>query len=130
MILATDITDSTYQSLTSTQKTAYLSQGALMFSAECLKSGIVEASIPSTLKYTPFRIMTLCVLISMCKDLVGSSFREVRDGVTIDVYQSKLNGFNEELSELLTQFTPTMCGYEATDDTSGTGSISVSYGRS
>jgi len=128
MIDATDITDSTFQSLTSTQKTAYLAQGGLMFTAECLKHSIDEEQVDDAL-YVPSRMMAVCTLISMCKDLVGSSFREIREGLTIDVYQAKLNTLTDELNELRGNFTPTMCGYEETGDVSGTGSISVEWGR-
>lgn len=129
MIDADDITDSTFQGLSSTQKTAYLNQGALMFTAEATRAGIDEDLIADPLTYTPFRMMVVCTLISMCRDLIGSSFREVREGLVIDVYQMKLNELEKELSELRASFTPTMCGYAATGDDSGTGSISVTWGR-
>jgi hypothetical protein len=128
MITATDITDSTFQSLTTEQKVAYLGQGGLMFTAECLKHSIDEAEIDEAL-YVPSRMMAVCTLISMCKDMIGSSFREIREGLTIDVYQAKMNTLTDELNELRGNFTPTMCGYEETGDVSGTGSISVSWSR-
>jgi hypothetical protein len=128
MITANDITDPTFTKLPSASKTAYLAQGEAMYNSLATRSNIDVDQVDETL-YTPLRIMTVCTLISMCRDFIGSDFREVRDGFTIDVYKAKVDTYEKELLELLAQFTPTMCGYEETGDTSGTGSISVTWER-
>ena len=128
-ITASDITDPTFLKLTVDQQDAYIAQGALMFEMQALKSSIVIESIADPTPYIPLRIQVVCVLISMCKDLVGSDWREIRDGLSIDTYQAKLKTLTDEMSELIMSFTPTMCGYTDTTSNTGTGSICVSWGR-
>jgi len=128
MITSASITDSTFLRLETTQKTAYMTQGEAMWNSLAVKSSIDVDQVDDAL-YTPFRIETICVLICMCRDLVGSDFREVRDGLTIDVFQAKLKTLTDEINELLAQLTPTMCGYDETGDTSGTGSSTISWER-
>jgi len=128
-ITTSDITDPTFLKLPSTQQTAYLAQGALMFTAQALKSSITVGSIATPTPYIPLRIQVVCVLIAMCKDLVGSDFREIRDGLSIDTYQAKLKTLTDELGDLIMSFTPTMCGYTDSTSNAGTGSICVAWGR-
>lgn len=128
-ITASDITDPTFLKLTDDQQDAYIAQGALMFEMQALKSSIDVESIADPTPYIPLRIQVVCVLISMCKDLVGSDWREIRDGLSIDTYQAKLKTLTDEMSELIMSFTPTMCGYEDTTSNTGTGSICVAWGR-
>ena len=128
-ITASDITDPTFLKLTSTQQTAYIAQGALMFKAQALKSSIDTTKIATPTPYYPLRIQVVCVLIAMCKDLVGSDWREVRDGLSIDTYQAKLKTLTDEMSDLIMSFTPEMCGYEDSSSNAGTGSITVAWGR-
>lgn len=128
-ITASDITDPTFLKLTTTQQNAYLAQGALMFNMQATKSSITVGSIATPTPYIPLRIQIVCVLIAMCKDLVGSDWREVRDGLSIDTYHAKLKTLTDEMSDLVMSFTPTMCGYEDTASNAGTGSICVAWGR-
>jgi hypothetical protein len=128
-ITASNITDPTFLKLTSTQQAAYLAQGVLMFTAQALKSSITIASIATPTPYIPLRMQVVFVLIAMCKDLVGSDFREIRDGLSIDTYQAKLKTLTDEMGELIMSFTPTMCGYEDDTINTGTGSITVAWGR-
>jgi hypothetical protein len=113
MISSASITDPTFLRLESTQKTSYMTQGEAMWESLATKGGIDVDQVDDAL-YTPFRVETLCVLICMCRDLIGSDFRD---------------SLTNELNELLLQLTPTMCGYEETGDTSGTGSMTISWER-
>lgn len=128
-ILITDITDPTFLRLPDdTAKQNYVDVGNGRFSALCLKHGIDEALIADPAPYTPKAIAVTCTLIAMCEDLVGSDWREIQAGVSIDVYQSKLDVLKKKLSELLESFTPVMCGYTPEGDVA-TSTASFTYAR-
>lgn len=128
MILQTDITDPLFLKLETAQQTTYFTAGLSQYASYCVQYKIGDTLIPTTpIPYTPARLQTVCVLIAVAKDFVGSEWRQVREGLTIDVYQAKLNTLNAELAELLTNFTAEMCGYDDGNE-EGT-SVSINYAR-
>lgn len=111
MIESSSITDPLFRMRTPVEQTTYYDAGALKFEGLCLEYNIDSEQIAMPIPFHPARIQTVCVLICIAQDLIGSEWRQVRDGLTIDVYQAKLNSLNGELQSLLTNFTPTTCGY-------------------
>lgn len=125
-----DITDPLFVRLPDdTIKQTYVDGGNSRFSALCLQRGIDESFIATPAPYTPKSIAITCALIAMCEDLVGSDWREIQAGLTIDVYKAKLDVLEKKLQSLLTDFTPKMCGYDVEGDNDATSSVSFSYGR-
>lgn len=124
IILKTDITDSLWTKIVSeTDSDAYFALGTSQWEMLCTEYGIDESKIATPTPYLPTRIATICCLLQVCKDLIGSDWREVREGVTVDVYQMKLNTLTDELNELLSKFTPKMCGYDDDTDTTNNNNV-------
>jgi hypothetical protein len=117
VVFEADITEPNFIKLAEGNKTAYLADANRQFTAQALKYGIDESQIPvdPDMPYHPKRIGVVNTLILMCSDLMGTSFREVREGFSIDVYKVKRDEYLTELEALLKGLTPELCGY--TDDT-------------
>jgi len=127
MIDPATILDPLFVKLSTAEETAYFDQGTSKYLSLCAQYGIDDALIPIDIPFTPARIQALCTLIVVAQDRIGSEWRQIREGFTIDVYAAKLKALNEELNNLLANFTPSMCGYT---DTSNEGtSASINWER-
>jgi hypothetical protein len=128
-LVIADINDSTFKRMKDdATRNLYVSSGLSRAESLCLQYGIDNTKIPEPNAYVPKEIAETCALIAMCEDNLGSDWREVTAGVSIDVYKQKLDVLKEKLSALLQVFTPTMCGYEDTSKV-GTSSASISIAR-
>lgn len=124
IIVETDITDPLWTKITNEADVdAYFAAGSAYWDMLLLDYGIDEAQIATPVPYLPARIATICCLIQVARDLIGSDWREVREGFTIDVYQAKLNSLTDELNDLLAKFTPKMCGYDDDDDSTNNNQV-------
>lgn len=128
------ITDTFYVKLAeqgSDQQTVYFNIGTSFWNDLLRQYKIDESKIATPAPYIPARIATLSVLIPMYRDNIGSDYREVREGYTIDVYKAKLDALLAELSTLLAQFTPESCGYtsDTTNDDISRPMITMSLAR-
>lgn len=131
MIEITDITDPMFVKLVDdAQRTTYLDRGLGMFSMLCLQYNIDETLIADPIPYVPKEIQVVCTMIGLCTDFIGSDFREIREGFSIDVYKAKLDSLNARLSQLLLNFTPIMCGYTVEGgETDVVSNSTFTYGR-
>lgn len=113
-----------------TRRASWLEQGLAHFAALCRSYSIDQALIAEPAPYVPNRIATLCVLCACYRDNLGSSWREVADNYSLDLYKSKLEAAQAELAALLPSLTPGACGYtpDPSIDQAG-GSMSFTWAR-
>lgn len=112
------------------RRPSWLEQGLAHFASLCRSYSIDQALIAEPAPYVPTRIATLCVLCACYRDNLGSSWREVADTYSLDLYKSKLEAAQAELAALLPGFTPGACGYtpDPLTDQAG-GSMSFTWAR-
>jgi hypothetical protein len=72
-------------------------------------------------------VITLTVM-AYCMDNFGSNFRDIRDGVVIDVYKQKYDALKFTADSLTVQLTNAMCGI-VTDPATPSTSFTMTLGR-
>lgn len=106
------ITDPTFVNLEEAQKTIYVAKGVERIRTLCLQYGIDYDAIPDPAPQVPQDMHAVATLIYVCRDLLGSSWREVNSGFAIDVYKAKLDVLEAQFVQLLGSFTHATCGLE------------------
>jgi len=123
-----DITDNDFQKLSEEDKTLYLDRGTANFIGICQATGVDHTLIPDPLPYLPAMLINTFSVIAYCQDNFGSNFRDIREGVTIDVYKQKYDALTAICSGYIGQLTNGSCGI-VTDPASTATSFTTTLGR-